>query len=409
MTFVTNLECIECGETFEKEGIHYLCPKCGGNLEVFYDYAGAGEAWHRYEVNRAEELSIWRYAPLLPVDPISFGGFKVGWTPLIESERLKELLEMPNLSLKDDTKNPTASLKDRATAIALARSIEIKAEVITCASTGNAASSLSGLGATVSAKIKIFVPENAPKAKVAQMLLYGADVYEIKGSYDDAFDLCIKATEKFGWYSRNSGFNPYLSEGKKTVVFEICEQLMWNPPDAIIVPVGDGCIIGGVHKGLKDLTAIGVISEMPRLIAVQAEGANSIVKAFESGNEIGTAPGTTIADGIAVSKPRDGVKALRAVKETNGYALSVTDEEILEAVRTLANTAGVFVEPSAAATLAGLNKLLSISVLSKDDRVVLLLTGHGLKAPEAAIGELKATIIEPHISNVEKVLASEFA
>ena len=405
MTFVTNLECIECGETFEKEGIHYLCPKCGGNLEVIYDYAAAGEAWRSYEVNRGNELSIWRYAPLLPVEPISFGGLKVGWTPLIESDRLKELLGMPNLSLKDDTQNPTASLKDRATAIALARSIENKAEVITCASTGNSASSLSGLGATIGAKIKIFVPENAPKAKVAQMLLYGAEVFKIKGSYDDAFNLSVKATEKFGWYNRNSGFNPYLSEGKKSVAFEICEQFMWHPPDAIVVPVGDGCIIGGVHKGLKDLTAIGVISKMPRLIAVQADGANSIVKAFESGNDTWTAPGITSADGIAVSKPRDGVKALRAVKETNGYAISVSDEEILEAVRTLTNTAGVFVEPSAAATLAGLNKLLSNSVLSKDDRVVLLLTGHGLKAAEAAIGVLKATIIEPHISNVERVLA----
>jgi len=405
VTFVTNLECIECGETFEKEGIHYLCLKCGGNLEVNYDYAAAGEAWHRYGINKGNELSIWRYAPLLPVEPISFGGLKVGWTPLIESDRLKELLKMPNLSLKDDTQNPTASLKDRATAVALARSIENKAKVITCASTGNAASSLSGLGAAIGAKVKIFVPDNAPKAKVAQMLLYGAEVFKVQGSYDDAFYLCIKATEKFGWYNRSSGFNPYLSEGKKTVAFEICEQLMWNPPDAIVVPVGDGNIISGVHKGLKDLTAIGVISEMPRLIAVQADGANSIVKAFESGNEIGREPGTTIADGIAVGKPRDGVKALRAVKETNGYALSVSDEEILEAVRTLTNRAGVFVEPAAAATLAGLNKLLSVSVLSKDDRVVLLLTGHGLKAPEAAIGDLKATIIEPHISNVERVLA----
>lgn len=407
MTFVTNLECIECGETFEKEGIHYVCAKCGGNLEVNYDYTAAGEAWHKYEVKKGNELSIWRYAPLLPVKPISFGGLLVGWTPLIESERLNELLGMPNLLLKDDTQNPTASLKDRATAIALARSRENKVDVITCASTGNAASSLSGLGAAIGAKIIIFVPETAPSAKVAQMLLYGADVFKIKGSYDDALNLCIKATERFGWYNRSSGFNPYLSEGKKTVAFEICEQLMWNPPDAIVVPVGDGCIIGGVHKGLKDLIEIGVISKMPRLIAVQADGANSIVKAFESGNEIGSSPGKTIADGIAVSRPHEGVKALRAVKETNGYALSVSDEDILEAVRTLANRAGIFVEPAAAATLAGLNKSLSSNVLSKEDSVVLLLTGHGLKSPEAAIGDLKATVIEPDISIVEKVLASE--
>ena len=404
MTFVTNLECIECGETYEKEGIHYLCSNCGGNLEINYDYSAAAEEWHRYEAKKGNELSLWRYAPLLPVEPIQFGGLNVGWTPLIESVRLKELLGMPNLSLKDDSKNPTASLKDRATAIALARSLENGAEVITCASTGNAASSLAGLGASIGATVKIFVPENASRAKVAQMLLYGAEVFKVKGSYDDAFDLCIKATEKFGWYNRSSGFNPYLSEGKKTVAYEICEQLMWNPPDAIIVPVGDGCIIGGVHKGLKDLIEIGVISEMPRLIAVQADGANSIVKAFESGEEIGTTSGKTIADGIAVGRPREGVKALRAVNETNGYALSVSDEEILEAVRTLTETAGVFVEPSAAATLAGLNKMLSSSLLSKSDRVVLLLTGHGLKAPEAAIGDLKTMTIEPDISDVEKVL-----
>ena len=404
MTYVKNLECIECGDTFEKEGIHYLCPNCGGNLEVIYDYTAAAEEWHRYEAKKGNELSIWRYAPLLPVEPIPFGGLNVGWTPLIESVRLKELLGMPNLLLKDDTQNPTSSLKDRATAIALARSLENNMEVVTCASTGNAASSLAGLGASIGAIVKIFVPENVTSAKVAQMLLYGAEVFKVKGSYDDALDLCIKATEKFGWYNRSSGFNPYLSEGKKTVGYEICEQLMWNPPDAIIVPVGDGCIISGVHKGLKDLIEIGVISDMPRLIAVQADGANSIVEAFESGKEIGRASGNTIADGIAVSKPHEGVKALRAVKETNGYALSVSDEEILEAVRTLTKTAGVFVEPSAAATLAGLNKLLSISVLSKSDRVVLLLTGHGLKAPETAIGDLKVKTIEPEISIVEKVL-----
>ena len=393
---------MECGESVDPEGVHYLCAKCGGNLDVIYDYDAVKKEWSDSNIEESAEMSIWRYAPLLPVEPISLGGLRVGWTPLIESVRLSKELGIPGLYLKDDTQNPTASLKDRATAIALARCEVNGVEIVTCASTGNAASSLAGLGAAVGRKVKIFVPENAPSAKVSQMLLYGADVYKIKGSYDDALDLCIKTTYEFGWYNRSSGFNPYLSEGKKTVAFEICEQLNWNVPDIIIVPVGDGCIISGVYKGFYDLREIGVIDRLPRLIAVQSEGANSIVEAFMGDGEIEATNGNTIADGIAVKMPREGFKALRAIKNTNGHALDVSDEEILDAVRSLSSEAGIFVEPAAAAALAGLRKALEINVLTKDEKIVLLLTGHGLKAPEAAIGKMQATLIEPDLSEVRK-------
>ena len=402
MTSVIKLECIECGESVDPEGVHYLCTNCGGNLEVIYDYDAVRKEWNDFKIEESAEMSMWRYAPLLPVEPVSLGGLQVGWTPLIESVRLGKEVGIPDLYLKDDTQNPTASLKDRATAVALARCEVNGTEIVTCASTGNTASSLAGLGAAVGMRVKIFIPENAPASKVSQMLLYGADVYKIKGSYDDAFDLCVKATEEFGWYNRNSGFNPYLSEGKKTAAYEICEQLNWSAPDVIIVPVGDGCIISGVYKGLFDLLEIGVIDRLPRLIAVQSEGANSIVEAFEGDGEIKAANGITIADGIAVKMPRDGVKALRAIKKTNGHALVVSDEEILDAVRLLSSKAGIFVEPSAAATLAGLRKSLEVKVLTKDEKIVLLLTGHGLKAPEAAIGTMRATLIEPDISELRE-------
>jgi len=395
---VTGLKCIECGEEIPVLGVQYLCESCGGNLEVLYDYDKVKIEWKENNGENSREHSIWRYAPLLPVEPLTLGGLKIGWTPLVESDRLRDLLEMPELYLKDDTRNPTASLKDRATAIALSKAVELDIRTITCASTGNAASSLSGLSAAMGLQVYIFVPENAPEPKISQMLLYGANVYKIRGNYEEAFDLSVEATNEFGWYNRNSGYNPYLSEGKKTVAFEICEQLKWDTPDAVIVPVGDGCIIGGVHKGFHDLLQIGLISKMPRLIAVQAEGAKPIVEAFESGNELKTTGANTIADGIAVGKPRDGRKALRAIRESKGSAVSVPDKAMLESVNTLASTCGIFVEPSAAASLAGLRKCLKDSIIRKDERVVLLLTGHGLKAPEAAVGDLKAKEIEPDIS-----------
>lgn len=400
MTNVTGLKCIECGDEVAESGVQYLCESCGGNLEVIYDYDKVKIEWEKNSPENSKDYSIWRYAPLLPVEPLNLGGLNVGWTPLVKSERLREMLEMPELYLKDDTQNPTASLKDRATAIALSKAVELNINTVTCASTGNAASSLSGLSAAIGLTVNIFVPENAPLPKISQMLLYGAKVFKIRGNYDEAFDLCVEATNKFGWYNRNSGYNPYLSEGKKSVAFEICEQLGWEAPDVVIVPVGDGCIIGGVHKGFYDLLQIGVISKMPRLIAVQAEGAKPIVEAFKSGGDLKDSEANTIADGIAVGKPRDGNKALRAIRDSNGSAVAVSDNGMLESVNTLSSVCGVFVEPSAAASLTGLRKCLNDSVISNNDRVVLLLTGHGLKAPEAAIGKLKAREIEPDISAV---------
>jgi len=322
---------------------------------------------------------------------------QVGWTPLYQAKRLGEKLGLSNLYLKDEGRNPTASLKDRASAIGVVKAQELGKKVITCASTGNAASSLAGLAASVGMRNVIFVPESAPKAKVAQLLIFGAQVIMIKGTYDQAFDLCLEASDEFGWYSRNTAYNPYLSEGKKTAGLEVCEQLGWQAPDRVFVSVGDGCIIGGLHKGFKDLLALGFIERLPKLVGVQAEGAAPLVRAWETGKFEPIVP-NTLADSISVGVPRDRVKALRAVRESGGKYVAVSDEEILEAMRQL-GTEAVFAEPAGAAGFAGLVKLAD--EIDPQELIVVLVTGNGLKDVESAI---KATKEPPKIEPTMKGL-----
>jgi threonine synthase len=338
---------------------------------------------------------IWRYADLLPIADASLAPpLQVGWTPLYRAERLEQRLGLRQLWLKDDGRQPTASLKDRASAVGVVKALELERDIMTCASTGNAASSLAGLTASVGLTTYIFVPHTAPQAKVAQLLIFGANVIMVEGTYDQAFDLCLEATKEYGWYSRNTAFNPYLSEGKKTVALEVCEQLDWEAPDRVFVSVGDGGIIGGVWKGLKDLRAMGFIEKMPKLMGVQAEGAAPLVKAWQQGTEeIEPVELDTLADSISVGVPRDRIKALRAVRQTGGEYVAVSDEEILDAMRVLARGAAVFAEPAGAAGFAGLAKLAREGRIDPDERIVVLVTGNGLKDVASAI---KATG-QPHL------------
>jgi threonine synthase len=325
---------------------------------------------------------MWRYRALLPISysredksPLSVGG-----TPLYRVERLRSYLGMSNLWLKDDTRNPSASLKDRASMIAV---MLAEGKMVACASTGNAASSLAVQAASFGLHCYIFVPYNAPRAKIVQLLMCGATVFAVQGSYDDAFDLCIDACNSFGWYNRNTGYNPYLVEGKKTVGLEIAEQLDWQVPDTVLVPTGDGCIISGVYRGFEDLKHLGMIERMPRLIAVQAEGAPAIVRALESDGIVRAYPAQTIADGISVSLPRNGAMAVRNIRASGGSGITVSDAEIIAAEKALARLTGVFAEPSGAACYAGLLNLLELGKIAKDERVVLLVTGSGLKSIDA--------------------------
>src|SRR5579872_5915295 len=386
MNHVKDLQCVLCGASYSVAEVAYSCPTCGplGVLEVHYDYEQVARHISRASLAANRDTTMWRYRALLPISyshgarpPLAIGG-----TPLYPVERLRARLAMTNLWLKDDSRNPSASLKDRASIIAVMRA---EGKTVACASTGNAASSLATQAAAAGLPCYIFVPYNAPRAKIVQLLMCGATVFAVDGTYDDAFDLCIEACNAYGWYNRNTGYNPYLVEGKKTVGLEIAEQLDWQVPDTVLVPTGDGCIISGVYRGFEDFYRLGLIDRMPRLIAVQAEGSPAIVRALESDGVIRECEARTIADGISVGLPRNGAMAVRHIRASGGSGVIVSDEAILAAEKELAGLTGVFAEPSGAACYAGLLRLLDEGKIAKDERVVLLVTGSGLKSIDAVV------------------------
>lgn len=404
MSNIEKLKCLICGAEYGEDEVMYTCPKCGneGILEVQYDYKKVSEEFSTKSLKKSHDYSMWRYLPLLPVnDPKQIGPLKVGWTPLYNVKRLREKLKLDGLWIKDDGRNPTASLKDRASAIAIVKAKEAGKEKVTCASTGNAASSLAGAAASVGIKSYIFVPRTAPKAKIAQLLIFGSTVFTIKGTYDEAFDLSIEATERLGWYNRNTAYNPYMVEGKKTVALEIAEQLEFDVPDYIFVPVGDGCIISGVYKGFKDLLNLKITNKLPILVGVQAEGCSPIVDAVNNNTEVRFVTPNTIADSIAVGIPRNRIMALRDIKSSNGFGVKVSDKDILHAIKLLGETEGIFAEPAGATALAGLIKAQRKSMIKKDAKVVVIITGNGLKDIESAMRVAGKSIeIEPKIEEV---------
>ena len=402
MDHITHLKCLICGKEYRPDEIAYVCPDHGneGIVDVQYDYDLIGRRISQGDLLHSTNHTIWRYKPLLPVDPQAVvPPLTVGWTPLYRTTRLAQELGLKQLWVKDDGRLPTASFKDRASAIAVVKAQEQQAEMIAVASTGNAAAALSGLCASVKQSNVIFVPETAPQAKIAQLLVFGSTVILVKGTYDDAFDLCMQAVAEYDWYNRNTGYNPYMTEGKKTVSFEICEQLGWQAPDRVFVSVGDGCIIGGVHKGLKDLLALGWIDHLPKLMGVQAAGSAYLHDAWKNGEDVLTKPpinAQTVADSISAGLPRDRLKAMAAVKETGGAFLTVTDNEILAAIPALARGCGVFAEPAGAAAYAGLLKALELELVSPDERIVVINTGNGLKDISSAMKATELVGTQPH-------------
>ena len=419
MKHIHGLKCVKCGREYAADDALYVCRDCGlkGTLDVVYDMNLVSiRLLRRLKTSSAvrEPLSIRRYMDLLPIqDERHLPPLQIGWTPLYDCREFPEWARRTRgtpyprrLFIKDDGRNPTASLKDRASAMAVAKAKELGKQVITCASTGNAASSLAGLAASVGVSTVIFVPETAPKAKIAQLMMHGAQVFMVKGAYDQAYDLCLQASAEWGWYNRNSGYNPYLSEGKKTAALEICEQLGWKTPDKVFVAVGDGCILGGLWKGFCDLYELGLIDKRPQMIGVQAAGASPLVTAFETGQPVQPLRQIqTVADSIAVGQPRDALKALRAARDSGGRLMAVSDEDILDAMRALARHLGIFAEPAGAAAFAGLHCLTQRGEAQPDDTVVVVVTGNGLKDIETAIRAAGSpTIIEPDIEAVRNKL-----
>ena len=377
--------CVKCGKEYEAVPNLTNC-SCGGILDIIYDYDYIKSVFTKEKLAARDDRSMWRYRELLPVEETTPNTpLRVGWSPLYQADRLAKELGIAKLWVKDDGINPTASLKDRASAMAVAKAQEAGAKVIACSSTGNAASSLAGNAAAAGLKTYIFVPARAPKGKVAQLMTFGANVVSVQGNYEETFELSKKAIDKWGWYNRNAAINPYLSEGKKTVGLEIMEQLNWEVPDYIAISVGDGCTIAGLWKGLKDLYAIGFIDHLPRLISAQAEGCHPINRAIAENKPWEPMEENTLADSIAVGVPRNADKALMAIRESNGIVVNVTDEEIMAAQKLLGRTCGVFGEPAGVTGAAGLKKLCQEGKIPADAKVVSVVTGNGLKDVANAI------------------------
>jgi threonine synthase len=414
--YVSTLKCTLCGREYAPDSVRYVCPQHGdeGILDVLYDYDEINRETSPAKIAESTDYSIWRYWDLLPLEKReTVPPLQVGWTPLYRAKFIGNELGLNHLYIKDDGRNPTASYKDRASAVVVAKARELGEEIITTASSGNAGAALAGCAASAHMPAVIFVPESAPAAKVAQLQVFGAHVFLVRGTYDEASDLCLAASKEFGWYCRNTAYNPYTTEGKKTGALEICEQLSrvggeagerWTAPDRIFVSVGDGNILSGIWKGLCDLHALGWIEKMPRLMGVQAEGSAACFDAWVTGrDEVVPVSVTTLADSIAVGLPRDGRRAVRAVRETRGEFITVSDEEILEAMPKLARGEAVFAEPAAAAAYAGLLKAVRDKKIERDETVVTVITGNGLKDVKSAMRAVgQARVIEPLLEAVRE-------
>lgn len=441
-SFFAGLRCLRCDRIFLPGTVDYVCscrPNSGsdlGHLDVFYQYdaveairrdlsdpSGSSHTSTGAAYSQFTTRTIERWWPLLPVAPESLPPLPVGDTPLLRADRLADALGLRCLYIKDDGRNPSGSLKDRASAIAVARARETGRDVVATASTGNAAAALAAMSAAAPHASVIFVPRSAQQAKIAQLLVYGSKVLAVDGSYDDAFDLCVRACSEFGWYNRNTGYNPFMTEGKKTVSFEIAAQLAeakaaagnmetnspnapFVSPDSVFVPVGDGSIIGGVYKGFRELKRLGWSDRVPRIFGVQSTASAAIHNAWRDDLEV-PLPVTagTAADSISVNEPRDAAKALRAVRASGGAFLLVEDESILQAILPLARLGGVFAEPAGATALAGLQEAVRRDLLDPEETVVLISTGSGLKDVPAAmriVGEPE--VIPPSLDAVAESL-----
>ncbi len=408
--------CFSCSETQAADFTGCLCPSCGGNLDITYDYAAVARNIERLGIDRARY--IFTYAPFLPVKtPGKPFALRIGATPLYAANRLGASLGLRNLFLKDDTVNPSASSKDRASAIVVRRAMDIGAEIVSVASTGNAGSSLACVAAAVGLQAVVFVPETAPAAKLAQALSFGAKVLAIRGNYDEAFDLCRAASDEFGWFNRSTGYNPFTREGKKVCAYEIWESLDGRAPDRIVVPTGDGNLLSGMWKGWRDLKGVGLIDRMPKIDCAQSEGSAAISNTVRKIRRVNAAEvdwtniavdpveADTVADSIAVNRPRDGLAAVQAVIESGGQTVTLAEDEIVAAIPEMARHSGVFPEPAAAAPWAAVKQMVRDNTIDPDELVVCLVSGSGLKdigsAREIAPEPL---VIDPTIDAVRSAL-----
>jgi threonine synthase len=385
MATTNGLRCRECGRSYPAEALH-VCDFCFGPLEVTYDYEQIASRVSRASIE-AGPLSIWRYAELLPVRGDASIDLGAGYTPLVRADRLAAELGLGELWLKDDTRNPTGSFKDRVVSVALSKARELGLKVAACASTGNLANSVAAHAARAGMESYVFIPSDLEEVKIAMSAVFHGHLIAVEGSYDDVNRLCAElASEHLDWAFVNVNVRPYYSEGSKTLAFETAEQLGWMAPDHVVVPIASGSQLTKIHKGFHELGLTGLIDDgdSVRVSGAQAEGCSPVATAFAEGSDhIRPVRPDTIAKSLAIGNPADGFYALEVVRKSGGAIASVSDEEIRDGIRLLARTEGIFAETAGGVTIAVLAKLAAQGVVRRDERVVAMITGNGLKTVEA--------------------------
>jgi threonine synthase len=384
MSFVKGLQCRECGQDYPKEPLH-VCETCFGPLEIVYDYDAIANAISREKI-AGRDRNLWRYRELLPIDGEPQVGMYSGFTPLVKAHRLAEALGVKELYIKDDSVNhPTFSYKDRVVSVAISKAIEFGFDTVSCASTGNLANSVAAHAAKAGLNCYVFVPDGLEQGKIIGSAIYGPKTIAIKGNYDDVNRICSEIGDKYGWAFVNVNLRPYYSEGAKTHAYEIAEQLGWKLPKHIVVASAAGTILPKLAKAFKELAKVGLVQDTGcKIYSAQAAGCAPIINALHKGTDlISPVKPNTIASSIAIGNPADGYYVVHAVKESGGWGESVTDEEIVEGIKLLARTEGIFTEPAGGTEVAVTRKLIQKGRIPRDESIVISITGNGYKTLEA--------------------------
>ena len=407
MAFATSLRCRECGRLYNLDPIHF-CEFCFGPLEVAYDYEAMAKAVSRESIARGPN-SLWRYKDFLPVLGDDLVDFNQGFTPLVKAGRLGKVLGLRNLFIKNDCVNPTYSFKDRVVAVAATRARELGFDTLACASTGNLAGATAAAAARAGMQANIFIPADLEQGKVLGAAIYGPRIYAIEGSYDQVNRLCSELADKYHWAFVNVNVRPYYAEGSKTMGYEVVEQLGWRAPDWAVAPLASGSMFTKIYKGYQELVRVGLLDSVhTRMLATQALGCSPIVTAYDEGSfNVRPVRANTIAKSLAIGNPADGYYALKVIEESNGAGVAVTDAEIVEGMKLLAETEGIFAETAGGVTIAGLLRMAQAGAFGADETIVAYITGNGLKTVEAVVEAVaKPTVIQPTLESFEAAYAA---
>ena len=408
MSFAKNLRCRECGRVYPLEPMH-VCEFCFGPLEVFYDYEALRRTLTRERIERGP-LSMWRYADLLPVTAEAAVDIGTGYTPLIRASRLGRLLGLERLYVKNDCQNPTWSFKDRVVSLAVTKAREFEFDTLACASTGNLANSVAAHAASAGMDAIVFIPADLEQGKIVGSSVYGPTLVAVDGSYDEVNRLCSELSDKYPWAFVNINMRPYYSEGSKTLAYEVCEQLGWRLPDHCIVPLASGSLYTKIYKGLKELAWLGLVEwRGTRMSGAQAAGCSPIVEAWERQSlNIKPQKPNTIAKSLAIGNPADGYYALKVMSQSGGQGVAVSDDEVVEGIKLLAETEGIFAETAGGVVIAGLRRLVERGLIDPQELVVAFITGAGLKTQEAVAPRLKpALAVQPNMASFENAFSEQ--